>query len=164
MQKLSTLLSLIMIACLMGFSGDNAKVDWYGWNEGYSKGMESDKIILVDVYTDWCGWCKKMDKTTYSNQTIVKKIEEKFIPIKFNPEEKKTYTIDGNEVGGRQLLKIISSGNHSGYPSTYFLFPDKRQIKKVGGYKGPKAFKKTLQKILAYKEQLDNQKRKKGDS
>ncbi len=164
MHKLNTLLSLIMIAFLMGFAGDKSEVDWYSWNKGYSKGLESNKIILVDVYTDWCGWCKKMDKTTYSDKDIVKTVEEKFIPIKFNPEEKKTYKIDGNEVGGKQLLKIISSGNHSGYPSTYFLFPSQRKIRKVGGYQGPKDFKKTLQKILAFKKQLDNQKPKKGDS
>ncbi len=165
MRKVNTLWSLLIIALLMGFNSDNSKLDWYGWNKGYPKGLETQKVILVDVYTDWCGWCKKMDKTTYSNEEIVKIIEENFIPIKFNPEEDKTYTIDGNQVNGRKLLQIISSGQHSGYPSTYFLFPSKREIKKVGGYKGPKAFKKTLNRILAYKKKINQQRNSnQGDS
>jgi len=156
MNKLNTILSVVVIAFLMGFSGDKKQVDWYGWNKGYQKGIKKEKVILVDVYTDWCGWCKKMDKTTYSNPDIVNMIREDFIPIKFNPEDKKTYVIDGNKVNGRKLLQIISSGKHSGYPSTYFLFPSQREIKKVGGYRGPKAFKKTLKNIKAYKQKIES--------
>ena len=138
---------------LAGFTADTQSVDWNSWNKGYKKGLNSKKAILVDVYTDWCGWCKKMDKTTYSNGKVIDKIEDHFVPIKFNPEEKKTYKIDGREVNGKQLLSIISNGKHSGYPSTYFLFPDKRKIQGVSGYKGPKAFMKTLDKMIAYKKQ-----------
>lgn len=155
MKSVTTIFSLLLVGSLMSFSGDKQEVDWHGWNKGYSKGLDKGKVILVDVYTDWCGWCKKMDKTTYSNKEIVNMVEENFVPIKFNPEEDKTYTIDGNEVGGRKLLQIISNGNHSGYPSTYFLFPSRREIKKVPGYKGPGKFKKALKKMMAYKQQLE---------
>jgi thiol:disulfide interchange protein len=44
-----------------------AELKWYGWNEGYAKAVKEGKIVLVDAYTDWCGWCKKMDRDTYSN-------------------------------------------------------------------------------------------------
>lgn len=144
---------VIAMVLLSGFTADTQKVDWNSWEQGYQKGLNSDKAILVDVYTDWCGWCKKMDKTTYSNSDVVGKIEKHFVPIKFNPEEDKTYEIDGREVNGRQLLKIISNGKHNGYPSTYFLFPENRKIQGVSGYKGPKAFKQTLDKMIAFKKQ-----------
>ena len=152
-RRAQVILLGLTVLVLTGFTADTQKVDWNSWNEGYQKGLNSDKAILVDVYTDWCGWCKKMDKTTYSNGKVVQKIEEHFVPIKFNPEEKKTYTIDGREVNGRQLLKIISNGKHSGYPSTYFLFPDQRKIQGVSGYKGPADFQKTLSKMITFKEQ-----------
>ncbi len=152
MKWLRYILLTSVFMSFLSFTADKQSVDWNSWNEGYQKGLNSDKAILVDVYTDWCGWCKKMDKTTYSDKKVIDKIEQHFVPIKFNPEEKKTYTIDGREVNGRQLLKIISNGKHSGYPSTYFLFPDKRKIQGVSGYKGPKAFMKTLKKMVAYKD------------
>lgn len=153
LRPLQYILVLVIPFVLVGFKADNQKVDWNSWNEGYQKGLKTDKAILVDVYTDWCGWCKKMDKTTYSNGEVINKIDKHFVPIKFNPEEDKTYTIDGREVNGPELLKIISNGKHNGYPSTYFLFPEIRKIQGISGYKGPKAFKKTLDKMIAFKKQ-----------
>jgi thiol:disulfide interchange protein len=51
----------------------HVELTWYGWNEGYAKALKEGKIVLVDAYTDWCGWCKKMDRDTYTNPTIIKK-------------------------------------------------------------------------------------------
>ena len=41
-------------------------ITWFEWEEGINKSAEENKKIIVDLYTQWCGWCKKMDKTTYS--------------------------------------------------------------------------------------------------
>lgn len=156
MKRLLYLFSCLLI--LMAFKGDNSDVDWYGWNEGYPKGIEEDKIILVDAYTDWCGWCKKMDKTTYSNEEVVQVIEENFIPIKFNPEEKnKTYKIDGNEVKGQKLFQILTQGKRAGFPTTFFLFPESRTIRMVSGYKGPQDFKKVLNNMRSVRAGANTQ-------
>ena len=158
MKKISTVISLMVLTCLMGFKGDKSSVDWYKWNKGYSKGIENNKkVILVDVYTDWCGWCKKMDKTTYSDEDVVKLIDKHFVPIKFNPEDKNTYKIDGHKVNGKELLGILAQNKKIGYPTTFFLFPKKREIQKVSGYVRPKKFEKTLKKIVAYKKKIQKQ-------
>ncbi len=62
------------------------KLKWLSWNEGYPKAKETGKILLIDMYTDWCGWCKKMDRDTYSKKEVIDLINEHFIPVKFNPE------------------------------------------------------------------------------
>nr|MBP7512354.1 DUF255 domain-containing protein [Bacteroidia bacterium] len=62
------------------------ELKWYKWNEGYPVAQKDGKLILVDAYTDWCGWCKKMDRDTYSNPDIIKKLNKHFVVIKFNPE------------------------------------------------------------------------------
>lgn len=152
MRILKPLFAFLLILPFLAFQSDNTKVNFYTWNEGYPKGIKKNKIILVDVYTDWCGWCKKMDRDTYTNKDVAEIIDKHFIPIKFNPEKKKKYKIEGKEVGGRQLLYIISQGNHSGYPSTYFLFPEVRKVYMESGYQGPKRFKSTLRKYVKIKE------------
>src|SRR5689334_3927315 len=62
------------------------KLVWMDWNTGYEKAIKTGKIVLVDAYTDWCGWCKRMDRDTYSQPLVIQKINAHFIPIKFNPE------------------------------------------------------------------------------
>jgi len=73
-----------------------SELKWYGWNEGYPLAKKEGKLILVDAYTDWCGWCKKMDRDTYANADVIKKLNKHFVVIKFNPELRDlTYDIDG---------------------------------------------------------------------
>ena len=86
-----------------------SELKWYGWNEGYAKAVKEGKIVLVDAYTDWCGWCKKMDRDTYTNPNIIKKINEHFIPIKFNPEIKDvTYNIDDKSFKPEELYQMLT--------------------------------------------------------
>lgn len=49
-----------------------------------------EKPLYIDVYTDWCGYCRKMDVSTYKNAAVVEKINKDYIPVKFNAEEKRT--------------------------------------------------------------------------
>ncbi|MGC6414302.1 MAG: DUF255 domain-containing protein, partial [Bacteroidia bacterium] len=48
-------------------SDDEEGVTWYNFTDGYNKAVKEGKIILIDAYTDWCGWCKVMDKKTYTD-------------------------------------------------------------------------------------------------
>src|SRR4051812_21578649 len=83
MQKL---IYVFVLFCSITCAAQNDKLVWYGWNEGYEKAIKENKIVLVDAYTDWCGWCKKMDRDTYANPEVIKKLNQHFIAIKFNPE------------------------------------------------------------------------------
>ena len=47
-----------------------------------------NKKIFVSFYTDWCGWCKKLENTTLKNPEVVELINTTFIPVKFNAESK----------------------------------------------------------------------------
>jgi uncharacterized protein YyaL (SSP411 family) len=148
----------IIIACaflsvflLPSFSGEQQaeKLEWQEWNTGYPKGISEKKIILVDTYTSWCGWCKKMDRDTYANPEIIRKINKYFIPIKFNPEEQKTYYMDGNAYSGRELHAMLSKEYSTGYPTTYFIVPQVNKLFIKPGYEGPAQFSKTLDSMIA---------------
>jgi uncharacterized protein YyaL (SSP411 family) len=49
--------------------------------------------MLVDVYTDWCGWCQKMDRGTYANPVVQELLQKSFIPVRFNAESDALITI-----------------------------------------------------------------------
>ena len=131
---------------------DKQELKWLDWNTGYLLAKKENKIILVDAYTDWCGWCKKMDKDTYTNQEIIKTLNKDFVVIKFNPEIADiTYDLEGKKLTGAELLMQLSQGKSTGFPTTYFIQPNKRQIRLAAGYLDPTDFKKVLEQALGMK-------------
>jgi uncharacterized protein YyaL (SSP411 family) len=160
---------ILMCAAFLAFSfttpeddkkKDNAKeaeVKWYNWNEGYPIALKSNKIVLVDLYTSWCGWCKRMDKDTYTNEEVAEYINKKFVPIKLNPEADGKYKIDSMSVTGAQLMGMLTNNQSTGYPTIVFIYPNK-SIELYPGYQDAPGFKTTLNKVF---ESKNNKKAKK---
>jgi len=148
------LLTLILISATNP-SPEPEKINWLSWNEGYMKGKKSNKIILIDMYTDWCGWCKRMDRDTYAKAEIIEIINKDFIPIKFNPEKANTYDVDGSKVNGRQLAGLLANNRQVGYPTTFFLYPKSKMIYLESGYQDATRFKNTLLKYKNLKPEAN---------
>ncbi|PKH49256.1 thioredoxin [Tenacibaculum sp. Bg11-29] len=145
---------LILVAVLAIISvGVKAqeKVNWLTFEEALEKNKETPKPILVDLYTDWCGWCKKMDKTTYKNNVIVKFINENYYAVKMDGEGKedisfkgKTYKyVQKGKSKYHELAAAIMKGKMS-YPSTAFFDLEERLIQTVPGYLAEKKFEMVL--------------------
>jgi len=138
-----------MALTTMSFSQKgNAEMEWLHWNQGFAKAHIEGKIALIDVYTDWCGWCKRMDKDTYAKQAIIDKINQNFVPIKFNPEKHKNLVVGTDTMNGRELLNALSRGNPSGYPTTFFYIPQKKHMMQYGGYQNAEKFSAILDEVL----------------
>lgn len=90
---------------------------------------DEKKPILVDVYTDWCHYCKVMDNTTWSNPRIADYIAKYFYPIKFNAESKEPVSWMGKSYEYKNTYKVHMlaaewlQGNMV-YPSTVLIPPD----------------------------------------
>ncbi|MEX6627119.1 DUF255 domain-containing protein [Tenacibaculum pacificus] len=127
------------------------KVNWLTFEQAIEKNKENPKPILVDLYTDWCGWCKKMDKTTYKNNVIVKFINDNYYAVKMNGEGKDDISFNGktykyvkqNRMKYHELAAQIMKGQMS-YPSTAFFDPEERLIQTVPGYLGEQRFEKII--------------------
>ncbi len=134
------------IACLLfiGTQAFSQELKWYSWSEGYTKAKDEGKIVLMDAYTDWCGWCKVMDKKTFSEAEVMKLIEKDYIPVKLNPELEGSYEYEGTSYTGKELINKLSDGKFGGYPTCFFIFTKTKTVSMEVGYKEAAAFKEIL--------------------
>ncbi len=152
----------IFVVLAFYFSGTSFKpvvkpiedLKWVSWSNGFELAQKKKKIALIDCYTDWCGWCKVMDKKTYSDDGVQRKIYANFIPIKLNPELNETYTYQGKQYNGQQLLALLSNNTLSGYPTVIFIIPNGKTnlIEMSVGYSDAAQFSKILDEKLAKKK------------
>lgn len=110
------------------FSAQAQEVKWYTFEEALELNKKEPRKIMVDVYTDWCGWCKVMDKKTFSHSVIAGYLNDKYYPVKFNAEQREDvilgsdtlrYVAQGNR--GYHELAAALLNNKLSYPSVVFL-------------------------------------------
>lgn len=133
-------------------SSVSSAVKWYTIEEAEELLKQSPRPVFVDTYTDWCGWCKKMDKETFTNPVISDILNTKFYPVKFNAESKEsvdflgqTFVNDGKAGKAHQLAVALLQGQLS-YPTVVFLtYEDgKVSVSPVPGFKQPKEMEMML--------------------
>jgi len=127
------------------------KIKWYTWEEAAALNAENPKKIIVDVYTDWCGWCKVMDKKTFTNEDVIKYINENFYAVKFNAEQKENIEFNGHTFkfinegrrGVHELAYSLLDGR-LGYPSIVYLNEKYERVTVSPGFKDATAIMKEL--------------------
>src|ERR1700759_583637 len=96
MQKL-----IFLLLCVMGLSFIPVRpvttpMQWMSVEEASSKLQKEKRPVLIDLYTTWCGWCKRMDQKTYSNKKVAEYLSEKFYTVKVDAESRSTMTWNGH--------------------------------------------------------------------
>jgi len=130
-----------------------SKLQWLPLEQGLAKAAKEKKFVLVDFYTDWCSWCKVMDKETYGNEKVQKLLSERFVAVKVNAESDERVPFKGKKLTGRQLA---AAHGVNGYPTTTFLESDGDWVTSVPGYLPPEPFLKVLKYIGGrYYEKMD---------
>ena len=147
-------LSAILIFLSNIVFSQSEKINWIEAEMLEKNQKEEKKKIIIDLYTDWCGWCKIMDKTTFSDKEIINKINSKFYPIKINAESKENIKfnnisykyIDIKPRGLNELAYHLTNGNLS-YPMTIFLDENFKIITLLPGYHKSSFFNQVLDYI-----------------
>jgi thioredoxin-related protein len=135
----------VLLAVLLLFSGypvnagDAFSLTWFSFNDGLAHAKKTNKKILVDVYTDWCGWCKRMDKETYSDGGVAAYLNKHYVAIKLNAESSSKVTYNGETYTQQELAGAFGI---TGYPSIIFLKGNGEPITTYPGYADAAMFKK----------------------
>lgn len=147
-MKVITLVTLICLSI-----GVNAQeIKWVSFEEAVELQKTAPKKLLVDIYTDWCGWCKKMDKDTYANNVIADYINKNYYAVRFNAEQKAPITFNDHtfkfiNAGKRGVheLALALTNNQQSYPMTVFLDEEFRILQAIPGYQTAQAFEPIIQ-------------------
>ncbi|MFT5617312.1 MAG: thioredoxin-related protein [Arenicella sp.] len=155
MKKNAPIICLLIIALISSsFSPKEGEVSiqWMTMEEAFKATQSKPKKIFIDVYTDWCGWCKKMDKNTFENVEIANYMNTHFYAVKFNAEQKE------NIVLGEQTFKFVANGNRGynelapalmqgqmTFPTVIVLNEKFQMLQPIPGYREPKEMKTILE-------------------
>jgi len=155
---------------LLSFSvkAQEGSIKWMTIEQALSASEKNPKKIIIDIYTDWCGWCKVMDRETFSNASIARYISENYYAVKLNAEKQGAFTYKGNvynleSSNGRSMNTFVTaiSNGSIGYPTTAYLNESQDVITLISGFQKPdqllpilKFLKSDLYKKMSFEDYI----------
>ncbi len=136
------------------------EVKWYTIEQAVELSKKEPRKIMIDVYTDWCGWCKVMDKNTFKQPIVANYLNKNYYPVKFNAEQREDVNIMGNTYkyvsqGSRGSHQLAAALGASGYPYVVFLDESLNIITSLPGYTKAPQFETVINYIFGehYKDE-----------
>jgi thioredoxin-related protein len=156
-KKNSRLLLIFFISVFLSFQAESQsvqKIKWYTIQEAETLSKKNPRKIMIDVYTDWCVWCKKMDAETFTHPVIAEYVNNNYYAVKLNAESRDEITFKGytykyvkqNGTGYHELAAGLLNGRLS-FPSTAYLNEKLELLGAVPGYRGPAEMESLLNYI-----------------
>lgn len=139
-KLLFSVITVLTLAATMSFDNPPAKseeIRWLTIEEAQVLSEKEPRKIIMDVYTDWCGWCKKMDKTTFADEKVAKYVNDNFYAVKLKADSQDKVTFKGKEFAKGELAQAFRV---TGYPTIVFFDKSFSKFQPVSGYRGADDF------------------------
>jgi thioredoxin-related protein len=137
----------LVLVVSMAYKPDTATehTKWISLKDAADSLKKEKRPVLIDLYTDWCGWCKVMDKKTYSNKNVSAYLAKKFYAVKIDAEGKKDIQWNGKNYNFNAAYKthnfaIYLTNGQLSYPTTVIIPADGSAPQAIPGYLEPKDF------------------------
>ena len=130
-RALPAALGAVAFALLLLPSLAAAEPAWRPWDAALREAATSGRPVLVDVYTDWCGWCKRMDRDVYARADVQGYLARRFVTVKLDAESNAVAHYEGRAYTLRSLAARLGA---SAYPTTVFLGAKGNYIGNSPGY------------------------------
>lgn len=145
---------LFLVVSVISFLSlhSQSEVKWYSMEEAIELQKKVPKPIFVDIYTDWCGWCKKMDVSTFKDPNIVQYLNNNFYAVKLDAETTDTINYFGKPMthptgvklrGNYNALAVKLLNGRASFPTTAYIMPDQKSFP-VPGYQDAKKLQPLL--------------------
>jgi thioredoxin-related protein len=115
----------------------NGRPVWTDIRTGFHNAQVTHKFLIADVYTDWCGWCKKLDRDTFHNPAVEQILAESFVCAKVNAEDRGV----GTSLARKYQVR--------GYPTILFFTPDGKLCNEIDRYVPPADMIETLKTVVS---------------
>jgi thioredoxin-related protein len=130
----------------LGTAQAQEQIQWMKFEEAIAANANNPKMILVDVYTDWCGWCKKMDKDTFTDPQVVAHLKKNFYAVKLNAEDtKRRFPFMGKTFSEAEMAVAMRVNS---YPNFVVIEPGLQNLAQLPGYREPAAFLAGLNELI----------------
>ncbi|WP_291116457.1 thioredoxin family protein [Flavobacterium sp. UBA6135] len=139
--------TLLLFAFISFYFVQAQEIKWMSFDEAIALQKENPKPIFMDVYTDWCGPCKMLDKNTFQTKEVSEYINANYYAVKFNGEGNTTVNYkgrkfsnpgyDANRKGRNSMHEFTGFLKVEGYPSMYVLDKNGEIAKVIVGYYQP---------------------------
>jgi thioredoxin-like negative regulator of GroEL len=144
-------LALVVALALGAAPAPKESIRWeHRLEDALKKAKATGKPVLIDFWAEWCGWCHRLDSTTYADPAVVKLIGSDFVALKIDTE------------AGKRSTEIAYKYNVQSLPTIAFVSPSGRPIDRVNGFQGPGPFPRTLEaarakaaRVIAWESALD---------
>jgi thioredoxin-related protein len=133
MEQKKRLILLTLLTFTLGINAVIAEsmVKWYDFNTGMKLAEKHKVPAVIDFFDKSCRWCVVMDKETFSNRTVIQKMDKHYIPIRINMSSRDKIIYKGIKFSSREFASILGV---EGLPTTIFMDKDGKLISKIPGY------------------------------
>jgi thioredoxin-related protein len=138
---------------------------WYKYDDGLAKAKKEKKHVLINFFTKWCGWCRKMDQSTYKDKEIRKVLNESYVAVKVDAQSNNKVTSGDKKITEKDVAGEFRARS---YPTTWFLKHSGDKIAPYYGYASAQDFLHVLNYVkddlydkISFQEYMKNQIEKK---